>query len=538
MSAIDRFLNPEAELEKPQEWYKPGPSITEFHLSHAQIRVLVGGRGSGKTTGIAVETLGHAWRNAGSRIYILRKTEQSNRDTTLETFEQVFGQSGSAYTDTGVSLFKKIEGGRIFRLPTAKAVEKYNEFMHSRPNKAAMVRWLETEGNKWCAFLQFSGVPTSTHRASRFRGFECSLLILVEADQFDRADVDMAVACLRWRSPDPDVCDEKGYVREMGMVLDTNPPGTRHWLAQWEKEAEDTKDENIKFWHLKTEENEQNLPPGYVDRLKRQYAKNPAMYRRMVLGEYADAFDGKPVLWAFEQAHIYRNLPFPKGAYLVRGWDFGTTQAVVWSAYWMEEFPDPKDPDGKRKLNVEFWWDLAEYFATQSDVEIQCRKVIEITGKQFPFADDRNVCAGILDYCDPAGSAQKDTGRSITVLNSFGFYPGFIRVGLPESIALYNRLLEKRSPDGRFVYRIDQDACPMLTEASSGGYRYPTVDEPGYGSDLPLKGPDGGEYDHIADASRYAKVNCLKLLRAESDAKPISGILARPHKVNRKRRWF
>ena len=60
--------------------------------------------------------------------FILRKTQESNKDTTGETFDQVFAKSGSAYVDTGVSLFKKIEGGRIYRIPSRKAVEKYASF--------------------------------------------------------------------------------------------------------------------------------------------------------------------------------------------------------------------------------------------------------------------------------------------------------------------------------------------------------------------------------------------------------------------------
>lgn len=519
-----------------EDWYRPGPSIDEFHSSDADIRVLIGGRGCGKTTGIAVETLDHGWYVAGARVYILRKSETSNKDTTLETFEQVFGQMGSAYQDTGLSLFKKMEGGRHFRIPSRIAVEKFNEFHKTRPNKAAVERWLETEGNKWCSFIQFSGVPTSTVRASRFRGFECSMLILVEADQFDREDVDMAVACLRWKSPDPEVCDDRGYVRDMSLILDTNPPSPQHWIAQWERESAETHDTTIRFWHIHTAENEQNLPPGYVARLTKQYAKNPAMFKRMVEGQYAEAFDGKPVLWAFRQDHVYRDLPWPKGAYLVRGWDFGTTHATIWSAYWAEQIVDPTGQS--KPFQVEYWWDLMEYFATQSDTETQCRQVLKITQEMFPFWNDREICSGVLDYCDPAGNAKKDTGRSISVMNTYEIYPGFQRASLDGSIALYNRLLEVKDHLGSYCYRIDAEHCPMLYAASSGGYRWPAVGEPGYDSGEPLKGPEGGNYDHPADASRYAKWNTLRLLRASMETpKPPGGPLARPTNVNRPRRY-
>lgn len=521
------------ELTRPKsntEWYRPGKSASEFHRSKAYVRILIGGRGSGKTTTIAVDSvLDHCWKNAGARTYILRKTERANADTTGETFEQVFSKSGSAYVDTGDSLFKKIEGGRIFRVPSAKAVQKFNEFKRENaPTKAEVQNWLATEGDKWCSFVLFSGVPTSAVRASRFRGFECSQLIFVEADQFDKEDVEMAINCLRWKSPDAAICDENGFIRAMNMVLDSNPPSPRHWIALWEAEekASPTPEYQVQFWHIHTQENEHNLPPNYLAALKRSHAKNPAMYKRMVEGQYAEAFDGKPVLWGFRTEHGYDELTFPLGAYLVRSWDFGTTNATVFSAYWEER-------------GVEYWWDLYEWFATQSDTETQCRNVVDITTSVFPYYNDRTQCAGVLDYCDPAGDARRDTGRSISVLNSYGIYPGFMRVGLQESIALYNRLLEKKDPMGRLVYRIDKKCCPMLYEASCGGYRYPSVGEPGFGSDEPLKGEVGGNYDHVADASRYGKRNALRLLAAEVDpVKATTGRLSNKISVNKPRKYY
>jgi hypothetical protein len=512
-----------------EDWYKPGPKITEFHLSNVPTRVLIGGRGSGKTTAIAVACNGHAFHNAGAKVYILRKTEESNRDTTLETFEQVFANMGTGYTETKTSLFKKIEGGRIFRLPSRKAVEIYNEYnrLNPRASDTEKSRWIDTIGSKYCSWLQFAGVPSVQYRASRFRGFECSMLVLVEADQFEREDLDLAVACLRWKGSDPSTCDEKGFIRDTCMILDSNPPSPRHWIAQLEKEAKEDKDTTIRFWHIPTDENAHNLPPGYVDKVKKTYRKNPAMYARMIMGEYAEAFEGKPVFWAFSQEHAAEGLGFPKGAYLIRGWDFGTTQAVVWSAYWEHE-------------KNEYWWDLFEYSATASDVETQCRQVRELTEKVFPFWNDRTFCSGVLDYCDPAGNQKKDTGRSITTLNTNEFYPGYCYLGFQDQLTVYNRLLEKTDSGGRLVYRIDRAACPRLYVASLGGYRYPVEGEPGFGSGTPLKGAAGGDYDHIADASRYAKVNCLKAIKVEAltQMNPTVGKLATRRKYNRKRRDY
>lgn len=512
------------------EWYRPGQSISEFHASGARTRALIGGRGSGKTTAIAVETVRHCFWNAGAKVYILRKTQASNDDTTLETFSsQVFPNLGTGYTDTGISLFKKIDGGKVWRLPSKKAIELFNSWTNMNPNatKAQKIQWLDSIGNQYCSFVYFAGVPEERYRATRFRGYECSLLIFVEADQLAKEDLELGTACLRWKGADPtdrSSCDAKGFIIDSGIILDTNPPSPRHWIAKLE--ADSLADKMVRFWHIKTEENRHNLPDGYIEELQKQYRNNPAMYNRMLLGQYDEAFTGQPVLFAYTEQHSADNLPWPKGAYLIRGWDFGTTQANVWSAYWEED-------------GIEYWWDLHEHFARQSDVERQCRTVMEITQTMFPFWNDRDICAGVRDYCDIAGNQVKDTGSSVQVLRSKGFFPGWMPMGLQESLAVYNRLLENKNKFGDLVYRVDKESCPMLYVASRGGYRYPEEGEPGFGGNEPLKGYAGGDYDHIADASRYAKYNCLRLVRQQiAQAKAAIGKLARSQSPNRPKRYY
>lgn len=491
-------------------WYQPGKSIAEFHASKAKVRVLVGARGSGKTTSIAIDAISHGLHNPGAKIYILRKTQDSNANTTQETFERVFQQCGSAYMDTGYSLFKKIEGGTHYRIPSAEAVKLFNTFLKSRPNKTEIGRWLENVGNKFCSFIHFAGVPDETKRDSKFRGYECSMLIFVEADQLTEADFRMGLFCLRW----PNAFGEE--IKDVGAILDTNPPSPRHWIAKLEEDKKNNSD--FRFWHIPMEENAHNLPTGYVETAKETYANDPSMYKRMILGEYAEAFEGARVLWAFSEMHAYDNLPWPRGAYLVRGWDFGTSQATIFSAYWSDE------------VGEEYWWDLYEYFATQSDIEKQCREVVRLTKEAFPFYNDRDVCSGVLDFCDPAGNARTDKGRSIDTLNSYGIYPGWSNSNrsLQLTLAVYNRLLEKKDSMGRLVYRIDRKCCPMLYLASLGGYRYPNPGEVGFGKDEPGKGEQFGNFDHVADASRYAKINCLRLSKMELERmkKPV-GALAR-----------
>jgi hypothetical protein len=200
---------------------------------------------------------------------------------------------------------------------------------------------------------------------------------------------------------------------------------------------------------------------------------------------------------------------------------------VVWSAYWSEG-------------GEEYWYDLLENFATQSDVETQCREVVRLTQEAFPFWNDRGVCAGVLDFCDPAGAAKTDKGRSIDTLFSFGIYPGFSNKfrSLQLTLSVYNRLLEKKDKQGRLCYRICRKGCNMLYLASLGGYRYPSLGELGFGRDEPGKGPTFDNYDHIADASRYAKINCLRLAKVELEKmqRPV-GRLTKEITPNPLKRW-
>lgn len=502
-----------------QDWYKPGKSIQQFHASKARTRVLVGARGSGKTTAWVVEMLGHLWHNPGGKAYVLRKTEKSNQESSQETFELCLQQCGSAYVDTGTSLFKKIEGGRFYRIPSAKAVELYNLFLATGPNKTHILQWLETVGSRYCSHVHFSGVPDPTKRDTRFRGYECSMLVFVEADQLLKEDLDMASFCLRWKGADGQ------FIQDTCCVLDTNPPGTKHWIAMMELEADPGDD--IEFWHIPMEENAHNLPPNYVEDARRLYKDNPPMFKRMILGEYADAFEGARVFWAFSESHAYEDLPWPRGAYLIRSWDFGTDQAIVWSAYWNEG-------------STEYWWDMHEYLATQSDCEKQCRQAWAITNEVFPFWNDRTVCSGIKDFCDPAGNAKTDKGRSVDVLRTHKIFPGWSNRhrSLQLTLAAYNRLLETKDRKGRRVYRIDKKSCPVLYSASLGGYRYPNVGEPGYGNGEPGKGPTFGSFDHVSDASRYGKINCLRLMTiAMEDVQKPVGALARTYAPNPAKRY-
>jgi hypothetical protein len=123
-------------------------------------------------------------------FYAKPKTRTKTRRSTR--FEQVFKECGTGFQETDISLFKKMEGGKHFRIPSFLAVKKFNEFLSTgRRGKSDIQRWLKSVGDTFCSHIKFDGVPSAQYRATRFRGYECSMLVFVEADQLASEDLDL-----------------------------------------------------------------------------------------------------------------------------------------------------------------------------------------------------------------------------------------------------------------------------------------------------------------------------------------------------------
>lgn len=255
-----------------------------------------------------------------------------------------------------------------------------------------------------------------------------------------------------------------------------------------------------------------------IDRIISKYGASSPFTRSALHGEFLESWDGKPVYYAYDQdIHEGEDLPWPIGAYLCRGHDVGTHAASVWSAYWQEN-------------GVEYWHDLFEFYADGFDTDRHAREVIRITENEFPFWNDRQTCAGVIDAIDPAAANSSYTrtinvnGKNVaeSALNIFRTY-GIMPVyrtrarGLIETIGIVNRLFEKRDHKGRPVHQVDRKSCPRLVRGFRGGYRWPKDDDKSANKDIPLKGLACDNLDHGCDSHRYNCINNLRLLNAESE---------------------
>ncbi len=509
---------PELAEEINGAWYRPGPSIDDFHESNAFVRVLVGGRGSGKTVGVAVDASRHCWRNAGAKVIVTRKTETSQVGSTIDTFAQCFQQMGDLYSAKSHGLFRIWNDGLTFRVPSAMAVQKLKEASLTR-SQSDINQWVETEGEKYCGYIEFKGLPHVSAGESKLRGMECSMMVFVEGDQIEERAFNLAFACLRWKGADRSKCDRLGFIEDRSIILDTNPPSESHWIAQMEtrEKQKPEVERRMKFWHISTYENESNLPPDYIkDTILLPYEFNPPMIERMLYGRYADAYEGKPVYYAYSRdRHEAQNLGWPKGATMAVGMDVGTNNASTISAY-------------RQAGQYLYWWFLREIIQIGSDTDRQCLELLQVLANEFPMWNEGgDVCPQTLFFCDPAAknsafTKSGPTSSALKVMHSHGIYPGMKTAAhLQPTIAAVNRLLQQKhtTDAGRTIwhFKIDTERCPSLARAFRGGYRYPTKDEPGYGNDQPLKGSLCEHLDHVADSGRYPIINVLDIAQESHD---------------------
>ncbi len=266
-----------------------------------------------------------------------------------------------------------------------------------------------------------------------------------------------------------------------------------------------------------------HIPQERIDDIIKTYGANSPFTRSTLHGEFLEAFDGKPVYYAYNQdIHEGENLPWIKGAYLVRGWDFGTCNAVTWSMYWQHA--------GCEYLHV-----LWEQYLEGSDTDRQAEAALRLTQEEFAFWNDRTLCAGLLDFCDPSGvnanfgatyrsnseGKAERIGSCVQILHTHGIRPGTIlwQRGIALGVALINRFLGKRDHLGRPCFKLDRKSCPILARAFRGGYAYGEPGESGYDPNKPepRKGLAHQDFDfsHQQDSFRYSAINTLRLLKHE-----------------------
>lgn len=403
----------------PNNWQAPA------HAADWEVACAMGGLGSGKSVWAIQELLACALENPGFTYFIGRKTLPSLRDSTLKTFRSVV---------------------------PAKLIRKFNE------------SHLEATLINDSQFI-FRGMDDM----EKLKSMEVAGGFINEVNELTKE------MFLTFKSRVRQKVNGKPPTRYR-TIIDLNPPDEDHWVPQMFLHE---KPKGFKLFESSSFDNQDNLPPGYIDGLLSQYTPNEAM--RMVYGKVGRIHRGKPVFGMFQRGNYIRGIQPVKEATIFRGWDFGYNRpAVVWLQF----------IDGQARV-------FAEKLGHKVYLDDFIRDEVLPYEKEI-FGD---LKPGLVkDFCDPRGSDESDKGKSsIDILNEHGIYPMHRRTTIKEGIKTIKGLLttqQNGDPDFLIHHR-----CAILVEGFKGGY-HRDQDE-----DDPAK---DGYFEHPMDALRYALVHLVR----------------------------
>lgn len=283
----------------------------------------------------------------------------------------------------------------------------------------------------------------------------------------------------------------QGRLRQVGMpcvgFMVSNPVGFDHWLFRWYgKDAVKGADgvwrgpKGLPCVRTNTLENVDNLPPGYVENLRKNYP--PDHVRRYLEGEWGGIDEGAPVFPTFDVDRHVRPLTWQRRWPVKIGIDLGTNlPGVVWGQI---------DPVAER-LHI-----LRSWLPRNLDVYKLAEGIKQRNEAWFPH--------GTFDiFCGHDGNARKDTNEksSAEILATYGLAPHVRYTAKERGFSTLRSLLETRD-DGLPALFVDPSNAVVI-EGFAGGYRYDPKKE---FTDETL---DKGPYPPAMDAVRYIAVNTM-----------------------------
>ena len=174
-------------------------------------------------------------------------------------------------------------------------------------------------------------IPYGAFIKDRIKGFEPSLIFVDELTNLDTDDYFNAVVQQLGR--------RQGIHGPQQYLAACNPDGPSHWVYKrffedpYDKDGNWNKDYAV--YHVKIEDNIDNLPKGYYDRIQEAVKSDPIEEARMVRGEWIDRPAGNAIFGPYfnKQLHIRGDnktgiLP-NKNYPIVVGWDPGSVNNAI-----------------------------------------------------------------------------------------------------------------------------------------------------------------------------------------------------------------
>lgn len=450
--------------------YTPTATAAKFHASDARVRMLLGAVGTGKTAACIMELQRRAFEQAPdaagvrrTRWAIIRNQYPMLRSTTIKTFEAW--------------------------IPPSIAPVVYDS-----PIRANLKQVLD-DGTTVDAEFIFLALDRPED-VGKLLSLELTGSFINEASEI-HFDIFKAVRSRIPRYPAKRDAELTWY----GVILDTNPPSTKHWVCDiFERQRPKgfeiykfapplivTKRNQLKpddFMEWEYEANPdasdyaQHQPAGFDYWLEQlNGAKTDINFvRRFLLGEYAESYEGKPVFPEFRVGSHVSNGPLTpvRNAPLIIGMDFGLFPAatfgqLVGGTLHIYDELAPRDVS-----LLEF---LDNYLVPKLRSDFPGYKV--------------TVCG------DPSGVGRSgiDKRTPFMVLKEYG---------IAANPAYTNSFQPRRDAVSFFLRRMEgmivDPKCEVLIDAMNGAYHY--KEAPGKAGDRePM--PDKDDASHIADSLQY-----------------------------------
>ena len=316
----------------------------------------------------------------------------------------------------------------------------------------------------WCLGLY----GTDRKRIGKLKGLELGAVVVDQAEEITLDDF----LFLKGRLSRP--------VPIRPILLLANPPNVGHWLHTW-FELEKNK-HKCEMFSMPTEANRHNIPEGYIENLRRDYADRPGWLKCYLEGTWGYVVLGDSAFVGFRADSHMRKVEYNPAKVLYRGWDFGWKHpAVTWHQFTEE--------GGLHQLH--------EDMGDKIDIRKYARHIVLQTNQRFPGAS-------VVDYGDYAGNQKSDKDDAKSTIEILRQEEGIEVKSRPNPsidarISLVQKYISMLS--GAHPFFTVDPSCRITIDALEGGY----------GRDK-----ENGEvikdgfFEHIMDATGYVFWNLFQ----------------------------
>lgn len=428
--------------------YEPFPTLKEFHADPADVKIIIGPFGSGKSSALTLEIVRHACAMPickdgirRARWLIVRNTYDELKSTSLQMWEEWTHELGIIKTN---------------RQPPVT-------WGHTFYDKRGRIE-LEV------VFLALN----SELQLRKLGSYNITAAYLNEARELPKSVLQF-VSSRTGRYPAQRLLGE-GVTFWHGVIADTNPPPVKHWIPELEQQPEikykqpDGTEKTIRvvIYHQPPSllldekgiyipnpaaENINNLPGGY-DYYFKMLANGEDYVRVYALGQYGTLRSGQPVyakynddLHSVDEIEIEPNLP------IIMGVDYGRIcPAIVCCQYVC----------GQLRAIKEF---VGDHIYIRDLANQDLIPWLQESCPTILYDDDE-----VLDAHGFDDVAQTDEGREQLLALGLDVRPARTNKVEPRLTAV-NELLGRLTSTGNPALLISREGCPRLREGFISEYK-------------------------------------------------------------------